>query len=73
MVDCSLEKKKVLGDSCIVAPKGLRVLLGLYPLTWTREESLKFLQFDWEGRQRMKAVRHRSEKLHSVLCICSWQ
>lgn len=51
LLDCSLEmeKKKILRDFGIVAPESLSTPLGLYPLTWAEEESLKFLQFNWKG------------------------
>lgn len=62
-------EKKILRDFGIVAPESLSTPLGLYPLTWAEEESLKFLQFNWKGRQRVRTVRHSREKLHSVLCI----
>lgn len=49
LLDCSLEMKKILRDFGIVAPESLSTPLGLYPLTWAEEESLKFLQFNWKG------------------------
>lgn len=73
LLNCSLEMKKMLRDFGIVGPKGFSTLLGLYLLTWAREEPLKFLWFNWKGRQRVRTVRHKREKLHSMLCIWSWQ